>query len=146
MKMKRIIFYFISFWVLLFCTKITAQNDSIPEKAIDSLKTKLKYGIRITGSIDKLIRSFSDDNYKGFEIAADYRLKKNLYIAIEIGTEEKTTITEYLNTTTNGNYIKAGIDLNLYENWLDMDNMIYLGFRIGKSSFNHNLNIYKIYQ
>ena len=90
-------------------------------------------------------RSIFDEEYSGFEISADYRLKSRLYVAGEIGIEEKINITEYLNITTQGTYIKGGIDYNLYENWLDMDNMIYSGFRIGASSFSHTLNKYQIY-
>ena len=36
-----------------------------------------------------------------------------------------------MDITTSGSYLKAGIDYNMYDNWLDMDNMIYAGFRIG---------------
>ena len=33
----------------------------------------------------------------------------------------------------------------MYDNWLDMDNMIYAGFRIGVSTFSHGLNSFAIY-
>ncbi len=131
--------------MLLFCASITAQNDSIVSTANDTLKIKQKYGLRIGGDIGKLIRSFADEEYKGFEITADYRLKSRLYIAGEIGVEEKTDITDYLNITTSGSYIKAGIDYNLYQNWLDMDNMVYTGFRAGFSTFSHTLNNFTVY-
>ncbi|AJR03966.1 DUF6048 family protein [Siansivirga zeaxanthinifaciens] len=147
MKQQHISTYFIkSFLILLvFCVSVHAQNDSIQKTVNDSIKIKEKYGLRVGGDISKLVRSFLDDDYKGFEIVADYRLKKRLYIAGEIGTEEKNTVNDYLNITTKGSYIKGGIDYNLYQNWLDMDNMIYSGFRIGASSFSQNLNSYTIY-
>lgn len=131
--------------MLLFCVSVIAQNDSIASTENDSLKIKQKYGLRLGGDIGKLIRSFADDEYKGFEISADYRLKNRLYIAGEIGVEEKTDVTDYLNITTDGSYIKAGIDYNLYQNWLDMDNMIYTGFRAGFSTFSHTLNSFSVY-
>lgn len=131
--------------MLLFCTSIDAQNDSIVSTVNDSLKIKKKYGLRVGGDIGKLIRSFTDEEYKGLEITADYRLKDRLYIAGEIGIEEKTNVTDYLNITTEGSYLKAGIDYNLYENWLDMDNMIYMGFRGGFSTFSHTLNSFTVY-
>ncbi|WNH12035.1 DUF6048 family protein [Thalassobellus suaedae] len=147
MKKKHIISYFISSLVLLllFCASATAQNDSIASTETDSIIIKEKYGLRVGADISKLVRTFVDDDYTGFEIAADYRLKKRLYIAGEIGTEEKNTITDYLDITTKGSYIKAGIDYNMYVNWLDMDNMIYTGFRAGASSFSQDLNSYNIY-
>ncbi|WP_303315521.1 DUF6048 family protein [Flavivirga abyssicola] len=131
--------------ILLFCTSVNAQNDSIASTPKDSIKVKLKYGLRVGGDAGKLIRSFVDDEYTGFEISADFRLKKRLYIAGEIGIEEKNTVNDYLDITSKGSYIKAGIDYNMYQNWLNMDNMIYSGFRIGASSFSHDLNSFTVY-
>ncbi|TXE11813.1 hypothetical protein FUA26_07040 [Seonamhaeicola algicola] len=145
MKTQHILTYFTSIALIFaFSTTTFAQNDSIVN-ATDSLKIKQKYGLRIAGDVGKLIRSFLDEDYSGFEIAADFRLKKNMYIAGEIGFEEKNTITDYMDITTNGSYFKGGIDLNMYENWLDMDNMVYAGFRVGVSSFSHDLNSFSVY-
>ena len=131
--------------VLLLVTSVQAQNDSIISTVNDSLKIKLKYGLRVGGDAGKLIRSFTDDTYTGFEVNADYRIKKALYIAGELGIEEKNTTNDYLNVTTNGSYLKAGVDYNLYKNWLDMDNMIYSGFRVGASAFSQNINSFTTY-
>jgi len=81
--------------------------------------------------MSKLARTALEDGYSGFEIMGDYRIKEKLYIAAEMGFEEKNTTNDYLDITTRGSYIKGGIDINLYDNWLDMDNMIYAGFRVG---------------
>lgn len=146
MKQQHILNYFISSaFLLLFCVSVNAQNDSIPNTVNDSIKIKQKYGLRIGGDIGKLIRTAFDDDYSGFELVADFRLKKRLYIAGEIGIEEKNNVTNYLNTTTKGSYFKGGIDYNAYQNWLDMDNMIYFGFRVGASSFSHTLNSFTVY-
>lgn len=145
MKQKHIFIYFINSFLLLFSALSFSQNDSIPSTENDSLKTKLKYGIRLGGDLSKLARSFADDDYTGFEVLGDYRISNNLYVAGELGFEEKNTVNTYLNVTTTGSYIKAGVDFNLYENWLDMDNMIFSGFRIGASTYSQNLNEYTIY-
>ena len=131
--------------MLFFCVSTNAQNDSIASSINDSIKIKEKYGLRIGGDIGKLIRSFVDEDYSGFEINGDFRLKKRLYIAGEIGIEEKKDDNTYLNITTKGTYLKAGIDYNMYQNWLDMDNMVYSGFRVGASTFSHTLNSYQVY-
>ena len=131
--------------MLLFLASAKAQNDTIASAVNDSIIIKEKYGLRVGGDIGKLIRSFVDDDYTGFEISGDYRLKKRLYIAGEVGLEKKNTVNDYLNITTNGSYIKAGIDYNMYQNWLDMDNMIYAGFRVCASTFTQDLNSYTIY-
>jgi hypothetical protein len=39
----------------------------------------------------------------------------------------------------------VGFDYNMYENWLDMENIISVGLRYGLSSFSQELNSYKIY-
>lgn len=146
MKQQHTLTYFISsLCMLIFCVFVNAQNDSIVAPIKDSLTIKEKYGIRIGGDLSKLARSFFDEAYSGFEIAADFRLKKNLYIAGEIGFDEKSTTTEYLDITSKGSYLKIGADFNMYENWLNMDNMIYSGLRVGFSTFSHDLNSYTVY-
>ena len=147
MKQKHILTFFTRslFLLLLFWVPVHAQNDAAAKATKDSIKIKEKYGLRVGGDIVKLTRSFFDDAYSGFEVSADYRLKKRLYLAGELGFDEKSNTTDYLDVTTSGSYIKAGIDYNLYQNWLDMDNMIYSGFRIGASTFNQKLNSYTVY-
>ena len=145
MNQRRILTYYISILMLLFCVGIQAQNDSIPEPEKDTLAIKQKYGLRIGADISKPIRSFYDDDFSGFELVADYRIKKSLYIAGEIGYTDKRTLTDYLDVTSKGSYLKAGIDYNMYQNWLDMDNMIYAGFRVGVSSFSQIRDAYTIY-
>lgn len=147
MKHKHILTYFISYLscLILFSVSANAQNDSIALSTQDSIKIKEKYGLRVGGDIGKLVRSFVDDTYTGFEVMADFRIKKRLYIAGELGVEEKQTTTNYMDITTTGSYLKAGIDYNMYQNWLDMDNMIYTGFRVGASTFSQNLKSYSVY-
>ncbi len=119
-----------------------AQVDSTE---VDTLVYKQRYGLRLGGDISKLARSFIDDNYSGFEINGDYRLTQRWYLAGELGTEERTVSDDALNVTAKGSYFKAGVDYNLYRNWLDMENMIYAGFRLGASTFSQTLNSYEIY-
>jgi uncharacterized protein DUF6048 len=143
MKSQLMLKYYISIiFVLLMVFSASAQNDSIVQ---DSTKYKQKYGLRLGGDLSKLVRTVIDDDYTGFEINADYRYSQNLYIAGELGTEEKTTSTEFLNSTAKGSYFKAGVDYNMYKNWLDMENMIYSGFRVGLSSFSQSVNSYTIF-
>jgi hypothetical protein len=40
---------------------------------------------------------------------------------------------------------KVGFDYNAYENWLDMENIIHWFAFYGFSTFNQELNSYKIY-
>lgn len=142
MNQKLMYKFFISSFIVLFSANILAQNDSIVN---DSIVYKERFGLRLGADLNKLVRSFADDDYKGFEINADYRLTKNLYVAGELGTEDKTTKTDYLNTITSGSYFKAGVDYNVYENWFGMENMIYGGLRVGLATFKQERTSFTIY-
>ncbi|MCW1148235.1 DUF6048 family protein [Flavobacterium lacisediminis] len=104
-----------------------------------------RYGLRVGVDLHKIARSFYEKEYRGFEVVGDYRLTKKFYIAGEIGNEDKTVDDDRLNFTTKGTYFKVGFDYNSFENWLDMENMIYAGMRYGISSFSQTLNSYTIY-
>ena len=104
-----------------------------------------RYGLRLGTDLHKIARSFYEKDYRGFEVVGDYRLTRRFYIAGEFGNEDKTVDDDRLNFTTKGTYFKVGFDYNSFENWLDMENMIYIGMRYGVSSFIHTLNSYKIY-
>lgn len=114
--------------------------------AQDSLQVfPQRYGLRVGVDLHRLSKSFYDKDYRGLEIVGDYRLTRKFYIAGEIGNEDKTVDDDRFNFTTKGTYFKVGFDYNAFENWLDMENMIYAGMRVGVSSFSHTLNTYKIY-
>lgn len=116
------------------------------EKKTDTVAPRIeRYGLRVGTDLYKIARSLYDKDYKGFEITGDYRLTQKIYVAGEIGNENKTTDEPQLNFTTKGTYFKAGFDYNIYKNWLNMENMITLGMRYGVSSFSQELNSYTIY-
>ena len=120
-------------------TATVAKTDTIvPVK-------KDRYGLRVGVDLYKLTRGLYDKDYKGIEIVGDFRLTKKYYIAAELGFEDKTTDDDRLNSTATGTYIKGGFDYNLYQNWLDMENLITIGLRGGFSTFSQQLNSYKIY-
>lgn len=130
---------------LILCVCIgTAQNDGNTQTK-DSLAYKQKYGIRVGIDLSKLALSFFKDEYTGIEIVGDYRLTETLYVAAEIGNEDRTKQEDVYNFTTTGSYIKLGVDYNTYENWLDMNNSIYIGGRYAFSSFSNTLNNYQIF-
>ena len=169
--MKHTLKYFFSFCLLLFSfwaeaqetiapekKKLEAKNPKTPKQASPKNDTivpvkkdtivpvkKDCYGVRVGVDLYKLTRGLYDSNYKGIELVGDYRLTKKYYIAAELGSENKTTEDDRLNTTTKGTYLKVGFDYNAYENWLDMENIISIGLRGGVSTFNQELNSYKIY-
>lgn len=132
------------FSLMLVLVSIATQAQE--KKTTDSIAIKTnRYGIRVGIDLFKLSRSFYEKDYKGLELVGDYRLTKKYYLAGEIGNENKTVDDDRVNFTTKGTYFRAGVNYNLYENWLDMENLVYLGGRYGVSSFSQTLNSYSIY-
>lgn len=135
--------YFSSFILLLLLgISVSAQQQAIAE---DTVNYNEKYGIRVGIDLSKPLRTALDDNYSGFQILGDYRIYKNYYLAAELGTEKITFEGDNIKTTTNGSYIKLGGDYNAYENWLDMQNAIFVGVRYGFATFSQSLDQYRIY-
>ena len=134
--------YFSSLLILLFLgVSVNAQQTP----AQDSINYQEKYGIRVGVDISKPIRTLLDDNYSGIELVGDYRVYKNFYISSELGTEKITFEGDNIETYTNGSYIKVGGDYNAYENWLEMQNAIFVGVRYGFATFSQTLDQYQIY-
>ena len=114
-------------------------QDSIP-------KYTERYSIRFGIDMSKPIRSMIENDYKGLELTADYRITKKLYLAAEVGMEDKRVVSETLDFQTSGEYIKLGVDFNLFNNWEGMENMLLTGFRLGTSTHGQQLNGYAVRQ
>ncbi len=144
--------------LLLFTCLFTGytQESAVVTNQKDSLVYKQPYGLRVGVDLSKVALSYFNEDYTGLEIVGDYRLSQNLYLAGELGREEKRQ-TEILGNginegdillydfTPSGNYIKLGVDLNTYDNWYGMNNSIYIGGRYAFSTFKQTLNAYQIY-
>lgn len=131
--------YFIS--ILLFCGLMSfsqKENDSIS-------KPTQKYGLRVGADLYRATKPLYNKNYSGFEISGDYRISHSHYLAIELGSENNLVDDDLIHFTTKGNYTKIGFDYNAYRNWLDMQNMIYVGLRYGYSNFSQTLQQYSLY-
>ncbi|MDB4065080.1 DUF6048 family protein, partial [Flavobacteriaceae bacterium] len=129
------------FLVVFVSASAQQRNDSIPS---DSIVYKTNYGLRLGIDISKPIRSLLQDYNSGLEIVGDYRISKKWYAAAELGNEKFTTIEDFTNSTSKGSYIKIGLNYNSYNNWLDMNNEIFIGFRYGFATFEQTLNSYQI--
>lgn len=126
-----ILFFSISFFAI-------SQETKAEETVEDVYKER--YGLRIGIDVVQPIYALFDENKKGLEIVADYRVSKIIYAAAELGYSDVTTFEDYYNFTTNGSFIKVGADVNVYKNWVGMENMILIGLRYGFSVFDQTLN------
>jgi len=142
--------YFISLTIAILPFLALGQSEPIDLQQKDTIEYKEEYGLRVGADISRLVLSFMDEDYTGLELVGDYRLTQKLYLAAEIGNEKKAQ-TESLNNTllysfeTSGSYIKAGIDVNTYQNWFGMNNSITIGGRYAVASFSQTLNDYSIF-
>lgn len=135
--------YVISFlFVLIMSNPIIGQEKE--PIATDSIVYKTNYGLRLGIDISKPILKFVDDNYSGLEFVTDYRISKNWYVAAEFGQEEFRTREDFTTSFSEGNYVRVGFNYNVYKNWLDMNNEVFTGFRLGFSSFDQTLESYTI--
>ncbi|MGO3708061.1 MAG: DUF6048 family protein [Mesonia hippocampi] len=131
--------------ILLTCIFIISSYFGFSQYTQDSIQLKDKYGFRVGADLSKPIRSFIDKDYTGFEIIGDYRVLKNYYLAAELGIEERYKEDPYLTYNTKGSYLKIGGNYNTYENWLDMQNELFVGFRYAFSNFSQELKQYTVY-
>ncbi|TLF40341.1 DUF6048 family protein [Maribacter aurantiacus] len=122
-----------------------AQSKPIDTQPKDTVEYKQAYGLRAGIDLSRPLISTLDENYTGFEIVADYRLTEKLYLAAELGTEDKTKQEDLYNFTTTGSYLKLGFDNNTYENWYGEQNLLYYGGRLAFSSFSQTLNNYQYF-
>ena len=142
--------YFISLLIAVLPLLSYGQGQPVDLNPKDTVEYKQEYGLRVGADISRLVFSFIDEDYTGLELVGDYRLTQKLYLAAELGNEEKTQTeglgnTILYNYTTSGSYLKAGVDLNTYENWFGMNNAITLGGRYAVASFSQTLNEYNIF-
>ena len=139
MKKVSILKYIISFFTAIIVFPLFSQQEN------DSTITKSIYGLKIGMDLSKQIRMLTEPDYKGLVLMGDYRLMDKLFVAFELGTEDKLIENEVLNFKTKGSFIKIGANYNLYKNLEDLENEIYVGLRLGTSNFDHKLNSFKVY-
>ena len=139
MKKQDMLKFFISVAIIiLFSGKNFSQTEN------DSVVVKNKYGIRIGLDFSKQIRMLTED-YKGLSLYGDVKIKERLFIVSELGSDEKELRTDNLRSKFSGNYIKAGLNYNLYNNLPRLNNEIYVGFRFATSKFKSEISEYIIY-
>ncbi len=138
--MKKIFMlkYIISFFILINVVSVFSQKEK------DTITTST-YGMKIGIDLSKQIRMLTESDYKGLVVVGDYRLLDKLFLTFEIGTEEKLIENEVLNFNTKGSFIKIGANYNVFNNFENLENEIYVGFRISSSKFDHQLNSFTIY-
>lgn len=147
MNLKLTCLFITSSLFFLFSGLAYAQENSDVEyeQVSDSIFYKDKYGLTLSLDLSRIGQGFWDQDYQGLEIGADFRYSENLYIAGELGNEKAVFNNENLSSEASGSYIKLGVNYNVYDNWIGMRNLVYVGFRYGFATFSQNLQRYRIY-
>lgn len=153
MKMTPILKYITSGIILLFSVVSLAQKktEETTEKTTTHMAPQVppkypqRYGLRLGADLFRITRSMYDKTYNGFEVVGDYRLTKKLFAVAELGHDKLNKTESTYGYTTNGTYLRIGVDYNLHENWLDREDQIYVGGRYGFSTFSQTLDWYKPY-
>ncbi|MFT5231664.1 MAG: hypothetical protein ACI9KI_001168 [Patiriisocius sp.] len=139
MKTKAILLSIIS----IVCASFTTMAQET--EPVDTLQTKIKHGLRLGLDAAKPLRSLIDNDYSGFQVLADFRYNKNMYLAAELGSETKKYYEQNLNAITSGSYAKIGVNFNSHKNWLGLHNSIYTGLRYGFATYSQELLAYRVY-
>lgn len=144
---KRPIFLLIISLLLWNSSPLFSQEESVIEPVVvDTVQsTPEQYGLRVGIDLSKPVRSLLDDDYQGVEIKADFRFMGNFYLAAELGNEQQATEEQTVSSFAKGSYGKLGVDYNVYNNWEGMQNLIYVGARVGFSSFTTELREFGVY-
>jgi len=139
--------YIISFFLvfLIHQNGMSQETETIENKDNPFYHPKT-YGLRLGIDVIRPILTYTEDDFEGVEITADYRLNTRWFVAAEAGFANKTNDEDNFNHTVKGSFLKLGVNYNLYTNWLDMDNEIFIGARYGFSTFSNQLNSYTIFQ
>ena len=100
--------------------------------------------IRLGFDLLKPILSSSEGDNLNYEIVSDLQLTDNIYLAGEYGLVDKVIEDENINFNSSGSFLRIGFDYNMFENWIGMDNSIYIGLRYGTSNFSSKILDYNV--
>ena len=143
MKRKQIYIFIFSLFTINFIVGQEIENkksdSTIVKKKLINID-KLSIGIDLYNPI---YSSINDDDLS-YELITSLRILEDFSIASEIGSLDRYIEDENINFTSTGEYIKFGFDYNLFNNWVGMDNSIYLGMRFATSSFNNKIDSYTL--
>ena len=143
MKKKQIYLFIFSTWLstnMLLSQTELSLNDSLIEKDKWLTINKLRLGV----DLFKPIKSSSEGDNLNYEIVGDLQVTENLYLAGEYGSIDRVIEDENINFNSSGNFLRIGFNYNMFNNWVGMDNSIYLGLRYATSNFSNTILDYTV--
>ena len=143
MKKKQIYLFIISICLstnMLIGQTESNSNDTLIKKDKLLNINKIRFGFDLL----KPIVSSSEGDNLNYEIVGDLQLTENIYLAGEYGLVDKVIEDENINFNSTGSFLRIGFDYNMFENWIGMDNSIYIGLRYGTSNFSSKILDYNV--
>ena len=133
-------FLFWSVFVLsLYGNGVEAQNES-DSVSVDSVKNKyVPTVLRIGTDIISLVRTRTQDNFQGWEVNGEIDFSR-YFLAVDYGTTARNLHSDSASYVNDGNYWRAGIDVNFLTNDPDR-NVFFLGARYGRSVFAESMDV-----
>jgi hypothetical protein len=116
------------------------SNDTLIKKDKLLKINKIRFGFDLL----KPVLSSSEGDNLNYEIVGDLQLTENIYLAGEYGLVDKVIEDENINFNSTGSFLRIGFDYNMFENWIGMDNSIYIGLRYGTSNFSSKILDYNV--
>ena len=143
MKKKQI--YLFIFSIYLSTNMLIGQTESNSNDTLIKKDKLLKINkIRFGFDLLKPVLSSSEGDNLNYEIVGDLQLTENIYLAGEYGLVDKVIEDENINFNSTGSFLRIGFDYNMFENWIGMDNSIYIGLRYGTSNFSSKILDYNV--
>ena len=143
MKKKQIYLFIIS--ICLSTNMLIGQTESNSNDTLIKKDKLLKINnIRLGFDLLKPALSSSEGDNLNYEIVGDLQLTENIYLAGEYGLVDKVIEDENINFNSTGSFLRIGFDYNMFENWIGMDNSIYIGLRYGTSNFSSKILDYNV--
>tara|TARA_B100000575_G_scaffold116132_1_gene92378 strand:- start:215 stop:937 length:723 start_codon:yes stop_codon:yes gene_type:complete len=141
MKKKLTYLFITSLFIptgLVFSHTLDTLNDGLDSSSKLIKINKIRLGVDLL----KPIISYTNNDNLSYELAGDIQFTDDLFIAGEYGSVDQLIEDENINFNSNGNYLKLGFDYNMFENWVGMDNSIYIGLRYATSNFSNKIENY----
>ena len=150
--MHKIQFLMKKIQTYLFIISLIIPSAQVFSQAENELKDSLTINnkilninkIRLGFDIFKPIKSTSERDNINYEIVGDLQITENLYLAAEYGLINRLIEDENINFLSDGTFLRFGFDYNMFNNWVGMDNSIFLGLRYGSSNFSNKIESYNV--
>ncbi len=117
-----------------------SRKDSV---AVDTVRNKfLPTGVRAGFDVISAAKARFQDSFRGWEFAGDIDFSR-YYVALEYGHWARNLSAESASYENDGNYWRAGIDVNFLTKDPDR-NVFFLGARYGHSVFSESMSVVRV--